>query len=125
MNELDKAIRESLQKEDAELFKDFGEEPSMFAMVMETFQGKHRWLVMLTVFWTLVFMVCGILAGIRFFHAEATRDLLMWAAACMVCLSAVSMMKVWFWMELNKNSVTREIKRLELQIACLAGRIKN
>ena len=125
MNELDKAIQESLRKEDAELFKDFGEEPSMFAMVMETFQGRHRWLVMMTVFWTLVFMVLAVLSGIRFFRAEATRDLMMWAAACIVCLSAVSMMKVWFWMELNKNSITREIKRLELQIARLAGRIKD
>lgn len=125
MNELDKAIQESLRKEDAELFKDFQEEPSMFAMVMETFQGKHRWLVIMTVFWTLVFLVLAILSGIRFFRAETTRDLMMWAAACIVCLSAVSMMKVWFWMELNKNSVTREIKRLELQIARLASRIKD
>ena len=52
------------------------------------------------------------------------RVMLLWAAACVVCMSGVSMMKVWYWMELNKNAVTREIKRLELQIARLAGRIK-
>ena len=95
----------------------------MFEMLMETFQGKHRGLVMMAVFWTSVFLALGILSGIRFFRAEATRDLLMWAAASIICLSGVSMMKVWFWMELNKNAVTREIKRLELQIARLAGRL--
>ncbi len=125
MKELDKKIQEALREEDAELFRDFGDVPSMFEMVMETFRGRHRWLAMLAVVWTLVFMVLFILAAIEFFDAEANRDMLMWAAACIVCMSAVSMMKVWYWMELNKNAVTREIKRLELQIARLAARIKD
>ncbi len=124
MNVLDDKIREALQREDAELFEDVGGEPSIFEMLMETFRGRHRWLVFLTMFWTMVFMVLGVLSVIRFFRAEEMRDMLMWAAASAFLLSGVSMMKVWYWMELNKNSVTREIKRLELQIARLAGRLK-
>jgi len=124
MNVLDDKIREALQQEDAELFEDVGGEPSIFEMLMETFRGRHRWLVFLTMFWTMVFMVLGVLSVIRFFRAEEMRDMLMWAAASAFLLSGVSMMKVWYWMELNKNSVTREIKRLELQIARLAGRLK-
>ncbi len=125
MNVLDDKIREALQQEDAELFEDVGGEPSIFEMLMETFRGRHRWLVFLTMFWTMVFMVLGVLSVIRFFRAEEMRDMLMWAAASAFLLSGVSMMKVWYWMELNKNSVTREIKRLELQIARLAGRLKS
>ena len=124
MSELDDKIREALRQEDAELFEEFGAEPSMYEMVMETFRGRYRWMAFVAVFWTLVFIVLFIFAGIRFFDAEATKDMLMWAAACVVCWSAVFMMKVWYWMELNKNSLTREIKRLELQIARLAGRLK-
>ncbi len=73
----------------------------------------------------LVFLVLGILAAVKFFGAESTRDIVMWAAACILCMSAVSMLKVWYFLEINKNAVTREIKRLELQIARLAGRIKD
>ena len=124
MNELDKKIQEALRKEDAELFGDLGGEPSMLEMVMETFRGRYRWLSVLGVFWSVVFMVLGVLSAIKFFNAEASRDMLLWAAACVVCISGVSMMKVWYWMELNKNAVTREIKRLEWQIARLASRIK-
>ncbi len=124
MKDLDKKIQEALRSEDAELFDEFSAEPSIFEMLMETFRGRHRWLVFLTIFWTVVFMVLGVLSVIRFFRAEDTRDMLMWAAASAFFLSGVSMMKVWYWMELNKNAVTREIKRLELQIARLAGRIK-
>ena len=124
MNELDKKIREALRAEDADLVDDFDSEPSLFEMLFETFRGKHRWLVFMTIFWTLVFMVLAVLSVIQFFRAEETRDLVMWAAASALFLSGVSMMKVWFWMELNKNAVTREIKRLELQIARLASRLK-
>ena len=124
MNELDKKIREALRAEDAELLADFDAEPSVFEMLMETFRGKHRWLVFLTMFWTIVFMVVAVLSVVQFFKAEELRDMLMWAAASAFFLSGVSMMKVWYWMELNKNAVTREIKRLELQVARLAGRVK-
>ena len=125
MSDLDDKIREALRKEDAELLEDFDDEPSVFEMLMETFRGRHRWLVFLTFFWTLVFMTLGVLSVIRFFRAEELRDMVMWAAASAFFLSGVSMMKVWYWMELNKNALTREIKRLELQIAHLAGRIKD
>ncbi len=125
MKDLDKKIQEALRSEDAELFDEFNAEPSIFEMLIETFRGKHRWLVFLTMFWTIVFLVLGVLSVIRFFRAEETRDMLMWAAASALFISGVSMMKVWFWMELNKNALTREIKRLELQIARLAGRIKD
>ena len=124
MNELDRKIREALREEDAELFDDVGGEPSMFEMVMETFRGRHRWLVALMVWWSLVFFALAIVTGVKFFTTEDSRDMLLWALGFLFCMSAVSMMKIWFWMELNKNAVTREIKRLELQIARLAGRIK-
>ena len=125
MNELDKEIQEALRAEDAELFKDYAEEPSVFEMLMETCRGRHRWLNILGAFWTLVFLVLGIVAAVKFFSAEGTRDIVMWAAACIVCVSAVSMLKIWYFLEMNKNAVTREIKRLELQIARLAARIKD
>ncbi len=125
MKELDKKIQEALRAEDAELFNDFAEEPSVFEMLMETCRGRHRWLNILGAFWTLVFLVLGIVAAVKFFSAVGTRDIVMWAAACIVCVSAVSMLKIWYFLEMNKNAVTREIKRLELQIARLAARIKD
>ena len=32
------------------------------------------------------------------------------------------MLKMWYWMELNKNALTRGIKRVELQLALLSNR---
>lgn len=125
MNELDKKIREALRKEDAELYKDFDEEPSVFEMLMDTCRGRRRWLNVLGAFQTLVFIALFIFSAVKFFGAESTRDIVMWAAACILCMTAISMLKIWYFLEMNRNALTREIKRLELQIARLAGRIKD
>ncbi len=125
MSEPDDKIREALRSEDAEMFDDFGSEPSVFEMMTETFRGKNRRIMMLTAFWTLVFLVFGVFAAIEFFDAEATREMLMWAVAVIFCISGVSMLKIMWWMDVNRNAVTREIKRLEMQIARLAARLKD
>ena len=124
MKELDDKIREALRKEDAEVFDDWGGEPSMFTLVMDTFRGRHKWLVLLTVLWSLVFFVLAIVSAVKFFNTQDSREMMLWALGFIFCMSAVSMLKLWFWMELNKNALMREIKRVELQIARLAGRIK-
>jgi len=125
MQDLDKKIVEALRAEDAELFREAGDEPGVFEMLLDTFRGKRRWLNMLGVVVTLTFLALGIASAVAFFRADATRDLVLWASACILCLSAVAMLKVWYWMELQRIVVMREIKRVELQIARLAARIRN
>lgn len=123
MNDLDNKIREALRKEDAELAEAFAREPSMFELMMETFRGRHRKLVWLTTFWMMVFVVLGAVSAVQFFKVEEIRPMLMWAVAFGFCANAVAMMKSWWWMEMNKNAITREVKRLELQIAKLTERL--
>ena len=48
--------------------------------------------------------------------------LLVWGGGFMFCMMAVSMLKLWFWMEMQTNSVLREVKRVELQVSRLASR---
>ncbi len=125
MSDLDDKIREALRNEDADLLKDFDDEPTIFETVIEVFRGKLRWLTMLTVFWSLVFFVLIAICAVKFFNTDVSNDKILWAVGFMIFMSAVSMMKIWFWLEMNKNAITREIKRLELQIARLAGRLKD
>jgi Family of unknown function (DUF6768) len=124
MNELDKRIKEALQGEDAEWMSQLEQEPSTFEMVLEIYRGKHLWFNVLTTVMMIAFFGLAIFSAVRFFNATETRDLIMWASAMLFFMSGTWMMKVWCWMEMNKNSVTREIKRLELQVARLANRIK-
>ncbi|MEM9680951.1 MAG: DUF6768 family protein [Bacteroidota bacterium] len=40
-----------------------------------------------------------------------------------VFLFGVSMLKIFAWIQMDKNALLREIKRLEIQISSLAGKI--
>ena len=48
-----------------------------------------------------------------------------WAMAFGFSMATVSMLKLWAWMEIEKNTTVREIKRLELQVAMLTQRLEN
>ena len=124
-NELDKKIREALSAQDAELFEEYGSEQGLMEMIVDTFRGQRRWLVVLAFIYSIVFFVLAIVTAVLFFKTDpdSTRDLIMWAMGFLFCNFAVAMLKMWYFMEMNKNAVTREVKRLELQIARLAKRL--
>ena len=92
-------------------------------MLTSTFKGKLKWLSMYVALMILVFFVLGIYCLIEFINAEITRDLLRWGAAMFACLMAVGLLKTWHWMQMDKNSLMREIKRLELQVSLLVKKM--
>ncbi len=125
MKDLNEKIREAIRSEDPDLLEGIDEEPSIFELLFDTMRGRHRWLNLLGAIITLVFLGLAVFCAVQFFSTDEVRDLLMWATGFIFCALAVSMMKVWYWLEIQRNSLTREIKRLELQIARLAGKLKN
>ena len=72
---------------------------------------------------TLIFFGLFIYCLVQFFSVEATKDLLKWGLGGIVFLLGVSMLKIFAWMQMDKNALLREIKRLEIQISSLSGRM--
>lgn len=122
MREIDRKIREALRAEEADLFDSVGGEMSVTQMVIDSFRGRSRWLVVLSFAYVLVFAVLAVLAAMQFSRAEGTREMILWSTAFITCILVVTMTKIWYWMELTKNAVMREVKRVELQLAQLASR---
>jgi hypothetical protein len=120
--EIDKLIKETLTQEEAK-FYDGLEEQNVFQMLGGLFQGKNKWLLLLTNIVILAFSVLFMYCVVQFFNVESTKELLMWGIGGLMSLSAVSMLKLFAWMQMDKNAILREIKRLELQVSSLAGRI--
>jgi hypothetical protein len=54
--------------------------------------------------------------------ASDVREVVLWSVAVIFALLSVAMLKMYFFMEMNKNVLLREVKRLELQVARLATR---
>lgn len=120
---IDRLIREALSAEEAEYFDRLGEQ-SIPELVTETFLGHRRWLNLGGILAGTVMLVIGAVCAVNFYNAEEIRDMLLWGAGAAFCLSGILGMKIWYWMELQRNALTREIKRLELQVAHLASELR-
>ncbi len=123
MNEMDDKIREAMKSEFAGATD--GEERGqwIFEMITESFRGQRRWLTILVWMKMIFFFLLTAGALIMFFRLQTTRELIAAATCFIVGLIGMNGMFGLYWLELNRNSLARDIKRVELQIARLAQRV--
>ena len=116
-------IRQALQAESDNVWKDV-EEQGLFEQALDVMRGKHRFLTVIANVVIAVFFAMMVYCVVRFFDAQTTRTQIAWSVGFLASNMVVAMLKLWFWMQMDKNTVIREVKRLELQVATLAGIIK-
>ena len=121
MNDLDQAIRQTLSAEDAQLFDRLGADQALHRQVLATFDQRNRWFNVAGWIAGFVLFAAAAVFAWRFVNAEETREMLRWGAASALAFGGLALVKIWFWMELQKNSIVREVKRLEVQVASLAA----
>lgn len=117
---IDELIKEALSSEEAKFYDELGEQ-SLIGKLGNVHKGKTGWLVSIfTVMHVLVFVVF-VFCTFRFLNTETTNELIKWAAAGFLCMIFMGMMKLYIWMQMDKNDILRELKRIELQIAVKKG----
>ena len=124
MEEIDQLIKDTLTKEEA-AFYDSLEEQNVFEMIFGLFKGKNAWFLVVSNIMTLVFFGLFVYCCVQFFNVEPIEEILKWGFASLVALLGVSMLKIFAWMQMDKNAILREMKRLELQIMSLSGRLSD
>ena len=122
MTNLDQAIRQALSAEDAEFLARFEKEAPLHEQVLGTFTGSWGALNIFGVLLTFAMFGAFVFCVWNLFETSDLRDTVLWSVGVLVTALAVAMLKIWFWMEMQKNQVLREVKRLELQVARLAMR---
>jgi hypothetical protein len=124
MNDIDEKIRNALEI-DQEVLKNSIDEPGFFEMLMQCHRGKNRWLGFMVFFDILVFTGIGGWALYEFFHAETLESKVGWSLLFMSSLIVIGLAKLWAWMQINKNIMVREIKRVELQLVRILDMLKS
>ena len=125
MSNLDDRIRESLATDDRELLAQMDADDSLYRDLIATFQGRMRWMNILSSIIGFVLFGVALACAWKFTMEAEPRGMLMWAAGAALAISGTTMIKVWFWMEIQKNAIVREIKRVELQVANLAEAMRS
>ncbi len=120
--ELDHALRDTFSEEDRALLEKYASEPGVYEMLAELFRGRNRWLTIVAFIYTLVFLGLAVWCAVQFFATDpaATKALIGWAAGFSVSIMVVGLIKIWFWLDMQRHAATREVKRLELAVARLA-----
>jgi len=89
------------------------------------FTRTQRWAIILVFVHFFFFLALAILSGILFLISDTTKYQIMYAAFFICLLLIGYLIKVFAWIMVSRNSIRRDIKRLELRIAELSETVKN
>ena len=120
--QIDQLIKATLSQEEFELYEALDEQ-NIFQSLIGIFKGKNKWIMYVMNIMTLIFFTLFLYCLIMFFKTDITNELIQWGIGIVVFLLGVSMLKIFAWMQMDKKALIREIKRLELQVASLSGRM--
>ncbi|XQW83988.1 DUF6768 family protein [Thalassotalea piscium] len=121
---LDERIKHELSEEAEQLDQRLAEDNGMFPMLANAFKGSlGRWLVIVFIA-ALVATALILYSGYQFFFIEGDLSFkLHWGVLLLLATMMQIALKIWSFMEMNRQSSLREIKRLELMVEKLNNTI--
>ncbi len=119
---IDKIIKEALTQEEVKFYDELDEQ-NLFQMFGGLFSGKLRWLMILINIVMIAWFVLFIYCAIEFFNAEDTKELIKWSVIGFFSMMAIGLLKLFAWMQMDKNAIIRELKRLEYQVSLLSSKL--
>jgi len=125
---IDDKIKHSLESEAKSLDKILAHEPGIFKMLINAFKGSlGRWMILVAIV-TFLATLAMLWAGYQFFFVEVSSQALtlhkiQWGVILLLSTLVQITLKMWTFMEMNRQSAIREIKRLELVIEKLTDKL--
>ena len=117
--EADALIRDAVRQEEQGADVLLSDKP-VFEDILQSFRGRRRWMTIFPILLSLVYLALGVWCGYEFFQEPTTKLQIAWATGVVCCAMSICTTKVWIWGEWRRNSVLREIKRLELRVSELS-----
>jgi hypothetical protein len=120
---LDDKIKQALQMDAKEVERVLSKDDGMFKQFFGIFRGNMRFWNMYGMAIAIVTAVLMFWSGYHFFISETQDDRLFWGVLLLAFWSGTMGLKIWFWLEMNRYSTSREIKRLELAVTQLTAKM--
>lgn len=118
MEKIDQLIKESLNAEEAKFYENLDEQ-NLLQKLGEVHKGKTGWLASAMTVMTILIFIVFVFCTVQFLNVEAVSELIKWASAGFLCMIFMGMLKLYIWMQMDKNDILRQVKRLELQVSVL------
>jgi hypothetical protein len=120
---IDEKIRQQLQQDTAQLDEIILDDSGLLGRLLPIFKGGMKWWVWLVNVLALLTAILMIWSGYRFWYAEISQAQIFWGVIFLASLQMQSMLKNWLFMEMNRTSNLREIKRLEIAVVRLSEKL--
>jgi hypothetical protein len=121
--DVDALLREALRAEDLDEFNRLAE-PGLQEMAVDLFRGRLRAYVVMFLLMMLACTVLAVYCGIRFLGTSDVPEMLRWGAGFFVGLFVALNTKNWYWMQMERLAMTREIKRVEWLVAQVMAELR-
>jgi hypothetical protein len=125
MESIDERIQKALSAEDRAFLARMESDGSLYRDIAATFRGHTRWLNALAFLFAFALLAVGVMCGWQFATQTDLRTMQLWGAGTILSFLSLGLIKLWFWMELQKVSILRELKRVELQLASLTAAMRS
>ena len=124
MEKIDDIIKQSLTEDDAKFYNNL-DEPTILESFNSLFKGKNKWITYYTMSIMILLVAFTVYSLIKLLNTEAVAEILKWGTGMFVSFISIGFLKIYYWMEMNKNIKLREMKKIEMQISLLLKKIEN
>ena len=104
---------------------DDSKEDTLLSMVGQLYSRKMFSSFIAHAAYSSIFIALAIFCGVKYFRTNNLQFQIMYAAIFVCSVEFVILRKNIYWQMLHKNSISREIKKLELRIAELNQTVKD
>jgi uncharacterized membrane protein (DUF106 family) len=119
MKNINQKILEAL-KDDKAAHEFSEEQANALQLIGQSFKGTFRLTFIVIVIMQMLFAGLAIYCAYHLVNEIDIGLIRTWLAGTLSTVVAFAFARIWFFMELNRLSVIREIKRVELQVSLLA-----
>ncbi|MBO9671486.1 MAG: hypothetical protein J7485_13320 [Sphingobium sp.] len=121
MTTIDDSIRRALSPADVQAYEALSRELSPVGEAMGMFRSARSAFTWRVAVFGALFIALGVYTVWHLLNAADVREMLGWSLLAIFVMFNLSLVKLWFWLEMQRNAVVREVRRLELQIASLVA----
>jgi len=119
MKNINQKILEAL-KDDTAAHEFSEEQANALQLIGQSFKGTFRFTFVVIVMIQLIFAGLAVYCAYHLVNESDIGLKINWLAGTLSTVVAFAIARIWFFMELTRLSVIREIKRVELQVSLLA-----
>lgn len=122
MSDINQKILDAMQQEN-ESQQVSEEQANTLQLLGRSFQGTFKFTAIAVVLLQIIFAGLTIYFGYNLFQEQQIATKMHWLLGALIAFVIFAALRLWLFMELNRLSILREVKRVELQLALLSNKL--